>query len=117
MFTIKSNNDIWITRGDDAIMDLEIRQNNFPYDIYKIKEEDKVVLTVRKSSFKADKNEQNPILFQISLIDNSFFIESNHTKDLEFGNYSYDVQIILSNKLTETIIGPNIFRILPEVTY
>lgn len=116
MLVIKSNRDLWITRGDDAYLDLEIRQQNFPYDIYNLKTGDSALLTVRKSR-EEDIDDSNPILVQIPFVDGNFHIGSKDTENLDFGNYSYDIQVTFANGDINTIIGPNIFRILPEVTY
>lgn len=116
MLQIKNNQDIWITRGDDAYLNLEIKQQSFPYENYEIQKEDSVVLSVRRS--KEDNNdEENPILFQTILNDGYFYISSENTQYLDFGSYVYDVQITFSNGDINTVIGPSIFKILPEVTY
>ena len=116
MLVIKSNRDLWITRGDDAYLDLELRQQVFPYDIYEFSKGDSAVLTVRKSR-ESDVDENNPILIQLPLIDGRFHISPDDTESLDFGNYTYDVQITFANGMINTVIGPNVFRILPEVTY
>ena len=116
MLDIRGNKDLWITRGDDAYLDLELRQPTFPYDIYEFKSSDVVVLSVRKSR-DADVDDNNPILLQIPLENGRFHIRPEDTEFMDFGNYSYDVQITFSDGKINTVIGPNVFRILPEVTY
>ncbi len=116
MLDVRGNKDLWITRGDDAYLDLELRQQTFPYDIYKFEDADSAVLSVRKSRDE-DVDNDNPILLQIPLENGRFHICSEDTKDMDFGNYSYDVQVTFSDGRINTVIGPNIFRILPEVTY
>ena len=116
MLIIKENNDLWITRGDDGFLDIDFRQRDYPYDIYDLEEGDQVMLTVRKSK-EQNIDDDNPILIQIPLTDNHFHISSSDTEDLDFGNYIYDIQITFSNGIINTVIGPNIFRVLPEVTY
>lgn len=116
MLIIKENKDLWITRGDDAYLNLELRYPTFPYNIYQFEDNDIVVLSVRKSE-DIDIDNNNPILISIPLKDGKFHIRSEDTRFLNFGNYTYDVQITFSDGRINTAIGPNIFRILPEVTY
>lgn len=116
MLQIKTNRDIWMTRGDDAYLDLEIKQQTFPYENYELQEGDYAILSVRRSK-EESKEDSNPLLIQIPLIDGNFHISPENTESLDFGNYIYDVQLTLANGNVNTIIGPNIFRILPEVTY
>ena len=116
MLDVRGNKDLWITRGDDAYLDLELRQQTFPYDIYEFDSSDSAVLSVRKSRDE-DVDNDNPILLQIPFENGRFHIRSEDTKDMDFGNYSYDVQVTFSDGRINTVIGPNIFRILPEVTY
>lgn len=116
MLQIKNNRDLWITRGDDAYLDLEVKQQTFPYDNYELQEGDSAILTVRRSR-EQDIEGDNPILIQIPLVNGNFHISPKDTESLDFGNYTYDVQLTFANGYVNTIIGPNIFRILPEVTY
>ena len=116
MLDIRGNKDLWITRGDDAYLDLEIRQQSFPYDIYEFDNGDSAILSVRKSRDE-NLNDENPILLQIPLEEGKFHIQSKDTASLDFGNYVYDVQVTFSDGRINTIVGPNTFRILPEVTY
>lgn len=116
MLSIKSNKDIWITRGDNAFIDLEVRQPNFPYDTYCLEEEDSVLLTIRKNKFD-NIDGDNPVLLQKELIEGRFIFTSSDLKEFEFGDYFYDVQLKFGNGVINTIIGPNIFKVLPEVTY
>lgn len=116
MLSIKNNKDIWITRGDTAFIDLEVRQPIFPYDTYCLEEEDSVLLTIRKN--KSDNiDEDNPILLQKELVEGRFIFVNSDLKDFEFGDYFYDVQLKFANGVVNTIVGPSLFKILPEVTY
>jgi len=105
---------IQITRGDDGFIDLKIRSKIPPYTIYKLEEGDSCVLTIRKN-IKVD--EENPILIQIPLEDNKFYIKASDTQDFEFGKYIYDVQLTFENGMVNTIIEPSLFEVTPEVTY
>ena len=116
MFVVRNNKDLWVTRGDDAYLDLEIRQQIFPYEIYNLNEGDSVLLTVRRSK-DLDVDDSNPILIQLPLVDGKFHIVPENTESLDFGNYIYDIQLTFADGIVNTIIGPNVFRILPEVTY
>ena len=115
MFFVNNLN-INLTRGDDAFIGLEIKQREFPYDNYELNEDDKCILTVRKF-YEDNEYEENPILFEVFLVDNYFHIKPEHTNNLDFGEYFYDVQLFSSNNLTMTVIGLHSFNILPEVSY
>ena len=44
-------------------------------------------------------------------------IDPIDTKSMEYGRYSYDVQITFANGTVKTVIRPAVFEILDEVTY
>lgn len=116
MVTIRTNKDLYMTRGDDVYLDVEIRQRDFPYEVYEMQEGDKLTFTVRKYK-EEDVDDSNPILFQIVSETNSIYIEPKYTKDLEFSDYYYDVQLTLDSGEVNTIIGVNKLKLLSEVTY
>ncbi len=44
-------------------------------------------------------------------------IDPIDTKGMEYGKYSYDVQITFASGVVKTVIRPSVFEILDEVTY
>lgn len=116
MLIIRDNRDLWITRGDDIFLDLELRQPSFPYDKYELGEKDFSLFSVRKTRDE-DIDDNNPILFQVPVTNGKIHISPEDTETLDFGDYIYDIQITFSDGSINTVIGPNILKILPEVTY
>lgn len=105
MYSIK-NNMISLTRGDT--LHLPVQSNSD----YVLGENDIVEITVRKSS-----NVGAEKLFHIiGDSDHVIHILPEHTSELEYGTYMYDIQATLENG-DVTTHGPYKFKILPEVTY
>lgn len=116
MVTIKTNKDLYMTRGDDVYLEVEIRQRDFPYEVYEMEEGDTLYFTVRKYQ-EEDVDENNPILFQIVSDTNNIHIEPKYTETLSFSDYYYDVEFVSAAGEKNTIIGTNKLKLLSEVTY
>ncbi len=100
MLTI-SNQNIFLTRGDTAKIALSITSaGNSAYDSTK----DTVVLTVKKSTTDKEK-----ILQKTASHDD--------TKNLDYGDYVYDVQLTTVAGNVCTIITPHRFRLEEEVNF
>ena len=56
------------------------------------------------------------VVLQKELVDSVIHLEPSDTENLEFGSYVYDVQVIIPDVGKDTVIKPNIFELLPEVT-
>ncbi len=103
------NNLIKITRGDSAVFHLNILQkNNTPYII---KEEDTVLFTVKKNTKIKD------YLIQKNVVNGNIVLTPQDTSNLEYGEYFYDVQLKTADGLVDTVIPPNKFKVLEEVTF
>ena len=108
MFKVQ-NNKIAITRGDTGIFRLDIQDtqgNNYNY------ENDTVVFTVKENT----KTTETLIKKTISPL-SDVVIEPGDTKDLDYGDYVYDVQLTTTEGVVDTVIAPSVFRVLPEVTF
>ena len=110
MLKIKNGREIYLTRGDDAYIDLKIQQPNFPFEEYKLSGKDECILSVKK------KVNDEEYVFQKKLENNSFHIEPKDTKNLEFGSYCYDVQLTLEVGDVLTVVETSLFYVCSEVT-
>lgn len=103
------NNIISFVRGDTFSFLIELlTTDDLPYEL---KENDKLVFTVKKTS------RQSNVLIQ-KVINSSMevTIEHDDTADLPYGKYVYDVQ--LTNELgTKTVIEPTSFILKEEVNW
>ena len=102
-------NDISFTRGDTKIFEINIEHSDgSPYEV---QADDKLVLTVKKST--ADEE----IVLQKMFQDNQIVIEHDDTKSLACMTYVYDVQLTQNNGYVSTVIKPSKFIIESEVNY
>lgn len=100
-----------LTRGDTADFSISV-QNEVSKDSYEIQVGDTLRFTVKESSEDAD------IVIQKVLNGlDSFTIEPNDTKNLECGDYVYDVELTTESGDVYTIIPPSRFTIMEEVTW
>ena len=110
MLRISENNEIALTRGDTAYLKVPII-NSDTGEEYVMASGDTETLTVKRTI----KDEH--ICFQKTVTGtNSFHIEPEDTKDCDFANYKYDVQLVLVNGDVYTVVEPACFKILEEVT-
>lgn len=72
--------------------------------------DDEILFTVKRNAM-TDK-----ILIQKQVVDGEVHLEPADTEGLDFGSYVYDVQLTIPNVGKDTVIKPNIFELLPEVT-
>ena len=93
-----SSNNIRLTRGDTANFNVTIKTRSG--DIYEPVEGDTVVFTMKRRP-----TDKNTILVKQIPIDTLLLtIESEDTKNLEFGTYSFDLQLIFANGDVDTFI-------------
>lgn len=106
------NNDIKLTRGDTAYLQVPI-ENRLPDGRtvpYELAADDVLVMTMRL-------NYDSEVCFQKSIRGvNTFHILPEDTKNCKFGKYKYDVQLTTAEGDVYTIIEPACFQVLPEVT-
>ena len=107
MLTI-SNQNIFLTRGDTAKISLNITSaGSAAYDSTK----DRVVLTVKKSTTDKAK------VLQKTAVNGVITVSPADTKNLDYGDYVYDVQLTTVAGDVCTIITPHRFRIEDEVNF
>ena len=103
MLIIKEN-DIYLTRGDTAYIDLSICGD------YKPQAEDKVYFSVKKKVKDTD------YTFQVvSNFDEIIYIAPEDTKDLEYGRYLYDCEIRTAMGEVFTV-SSGYFNLTEEIT-
>lgn len=103
-----------MVRGDTESITVTIRDTSG--EITPLVSGDTIYFTLKKNA----KNELKLIQKVITtFIDGSASIVISHddTRNLLFGDYMYDVQVTYENGTVKTILGPDIFTILEEVTY
>lgn len=105
MYSIK-NNMISLTRGDTLHIPVSTNGD------YLFGPNDIVEMTVRESSSVG----ASKLFHIIGDMDHVIHILPEHTSDLDYGTYMYDIQATLENG-DVTTHGPYKFKILPEVTY
>ena len=107
MFEVKDD-DIYLTRGDTALLEIEVL-DDFGQK-YELKPTDSLVLTVKEDVYS------NDIILQ-KKADLKGLIEISHkdTEKLYFKTYVYDVQLTQPNEVVTTIVTPHKFVIATEV--
>lgn len=110
MFYVDCDKSLHLTRGDTARITVDIF-NDITNEKYEVKENDVVVLSVKKSVYDEE------YCFQKKEKGNSSFkILPEDTNGLQFGKYIYDVQISTEQGDVYTVIQPSIFEVMKEVS-
>jgi uncharacterized membrane protein YkoI len=103
------NNAIYLTRGDTAILQLSIKQDDG--SDYAIADTDNVLFTIKKST------KEKTVILQKSVMDGKIKINPEETSSLEYGTYFYDVQLRKGDGTVATVITPFPFILSEEVTF
>lgn len=103
------NNVITMTRGDTAVLRLDITDDKG--NPYKLTDSDVVLLTLKRSVL--DKS----VIFQKSMVDGKIIIQPQDTASLEYGQYFYDVELTKEDGFVATVIPPHRFIVAEEVTW
>lgn len=103
------NNIISLTRGDTALLNVEIV--NDEGEIYELEDGDICEFTVKK--YTSSEN----VLIKKEVLNGEIRISPEDTKNLEYGQYVYDVQVTMANGDVATVIPPTTFNILEEVNF
>ena len=103
------DNDIRMTRGDTAILNLSIQ--NADGTPYEITSDDTILLTVKKNKTA------KAIIIQKAVADNRITITPKETESLEYGPYCYDVELRRTDGFVATIISPHTLTLCEEVTF
>lgn len=106
-FKVRRNR-IQLVRGDSFMAKLTLQDK--AGGLYVPTAEDEVLFTVKRNA-TTDQN-----LIQVQVLDGIVRLAPSDTANLDYGAYVYDVQIILANGEKDTVIPPNVFEVLTEVT-
>lgn len=105
MLKIDEEDNIYLTRGDTAIIDIALfDEDGEPYAMLS---SDRLVFTLRKLYDKG------VILIEKEVDEPSFSFTSADTKDLDFGAYVYDIYLQNTGKI-DTFIAEKTFTIGEE---
>lgn len=106
---------IRLTRGDSLAIQLQLMQGD---EEYTPQEGDSIKFGL-KSKLNAARTafvENTPLVEKaISTSDMMLRLDPEDTKSLPFGNYSYDVEVTLSDGKVDTVISNAYFILKPEV--
>ena len=103
------NNVISMTRGDTALLNVEI--TNDLGEIYELEEGDICELTVKKYT------SSDNVLIKKNVVNGEIKISPDDTRNLDYGQYVYDVQVTMANGDVATVIPPSPFNVLEEVNF
>lgn len=107
MFIIDNDNNIMLTRGDTAVLNLEVTIDGEAYDY----SNDLVQFTVKKNTVT------DSIVIQKTFSGSSVTIEPTDTENLEYQTLKYDVQVITQSGKVYTVIPPRNLTIAEEVNF
>ena len=103
------NNTITMTRGDTAVLKLDIiDEQGIPYDVT---DSDVVLFTLKRSVL------DKAVVFQKSMADGKIIIHPQDTASLDYGQYVYDVELTQGSGFVATVIPPSRFVVAEEVTW
>ena len=107
MLVIDNDNNITLTRGDSATLELTIKDNGITYDY----SDDLVQLTIKRNTVTG------AVLIQKTFTTGVIVINPADTKDLQYTDLVYDVQLINEQGGVYTVIPPRRFTIAEEVNF
>lgn len=107
---------ISLVRGDSFGVQIELKKDGEPYTP---SEHDKIVfgmkhpeMTTRKTAYV----DKRPLIEKNIPVETMILtLMPNDTKNLDFGEYVYDMEITYENGLVDTFVNNAVFKILPEV--
>lgn len=107
MLLIDNENNIMLTRGDTAVLNLEVTIDGEAYDY----SNDLVQFTVKKNTVT------DSIIIQKTFSGGSVTIEPTDTENLDYQTLKYDVQVITQSGKVYTVIPPCNLTIAEEVNF
>jgi len=107
MLKIDEDNNITITRGDSAVIELTITDEGATYDF----SSDLVQFTVKRNTVTED------IIFQKTFTTGVIVIDPSDTAELRYSTLRFDVQLINDQGGVYTVIPPRDFIIAEEVNF
>lgn len=108
MLYIDEDNNITLTRGDSAVLELDIKDDGATYDF----SSDLVQLTVKRNTVT------ETVIFQKTFTSGVVLIEPSDTSNLQYTDLKFDVQLIKAGGGgVFTVIPPRKFTIAEEVNF
>lgn len=107
MLIIDDELNITLTRGDTGKLSLTVKKDGEDYDY----SEDLTQFTVKRNTITED------IVFQKTFTGGEIVINPSDTKDLNYNDMYYDVQLITPTNEVYTVITPHRFIVGPEVNF
>ena len=107
MLKIDENNNITLTRGDTAVLELTVKDDGATYDY----SDDLVQLTIKRNTVTEE------VLIQKTFTGGTVVINPEDTATLRYTDLMYDVQLIKNDGGIYTVIPPRIFTIAEEVNF
>ena len=107
MLLIDNENNIMLTRGDTAVLNLEVTIDGEAYDY----SNDLVQFTVKKNTVTES------VIIQKTFSGSSVTIEPEDTENLDYQTLKYDVQVITQSGKVYTVIPPRNLTIAEEVNF
>lgn len=106
------NNQITLTKGDSAILNLTIYFPNME-EQYELMDGDVVTFSLTN---KTECFGKSKVVIKKDFEQNEIQLNPVDTKYLSCGKYEYDVQLTFKNGDVNTIIGPELFYLTTEIT-
>ena len=106
------NNQITLTKGDTAILNLTIYFPNME-EQYELMDGDVVTFSLTN---KTECFGKSKVVIKKDFEQNEIQLNPVNTKYLSCGKYEYDVQLTFKNGDVNTIIGPELFYLTTEIT-
>ena len=104
-----TNNIIYLTRGDTAVLNLQIKQDDGTD--YIVKDGDSILFTIKKTT------KDKTVILQKAVVNGQIKINPEETSALNYGRYCYDVQLKKEDGTVSTVIPPAQFILTEEVTF
>lgn len=86
MIVIDTDNNMLITRGDTATIDISIKDDNDQE--YALQPDDKIIFSVKRLASQPD------VVIEKTLTAKQLILDSEDTDSLTFGTYKYDMVLI-----------------------
>lgn len=107
MLLIDEDNNITLTRGDTATLELTVKDDGVSYDF----SDDLVQLTVKRNTVT------DTVIFQKTFTSGVVVIDNSDTAKLHYTDLVYDVQLIKTGGGVYTVIPPRKFTVAEEVNF
>lgn len=108
MLKIDDENNVYLTRGDTCILDVEITDKDG--NPYTMAPNDSLIFVVRRIAGKGE------ILIKKEVVTPVITLTTNDTKNLTFGKYKFDIHLYNSGShIMDTFIAEKIFELGEEV--